>query len=136
MKRVSAQMESTLSKRELSVARLLAWGYTQKEIASRLFVSPLTINAHLRNIYSKLAIHKETDLCRWWIFYEYAITDNPLRRVIAVFFLMISLTMIFTENNMVRVFRSMPARPVARTIRTSRARRYENVFDIRLALTA
>lgn len=136
MNRVSAQLESGLSVREKTVARLLAWGYTQKEIAARLFVSPLTINAHLRNIYSKLAIHKETDLCRWWIFYEYAITDNPLKRVIATILLVISITTIFADNNMVRVFRNFQARPVMRVAMATRARRYENVFELHPALTA
>jgi len=134
MERVSTNMESCLSDREKSIARLLAWGYTQKEIADKLFVSNHTISAHLRNIYRKLAIHKETDLCRWWIFYEYAITDNPFKKIIAVFLLVLSLTMIMTENNMVRVFRSAPARPATRAARSSRARRYENIFDIHLAL--
>jgi DNA-binding CsgD family transcriptional regulator len=136
MNRVSAQIQSGLSAREKTIARLLAWGYTQKEIAAKLFVSPLTISAHLRNIYSKLAIHKETDLCRWWIFYEYAITDNPFKRIIAVLLLVISLTMILTENNAVRVFRNMPARPAVRMAKASRARRTESVFDLHLALSA
>lgn len=135
MERVSIISEQLLSKREQTIARLIAWGYTKKEIAYRLFVSPLTISAHLRNIYSKLAIHKETDLCRWWIFTEYAIADNPLRKVIAVFFLLLSIASVLTDNNMVRVFRSAPARPAARVIKAPRARRYENVFELHLALT-
>ena len=135
MNRVSTtNTEHVLSISERRVARLIAWGYTKKEIADKLFLSPLTISAHLRNIYAKLAIHKETDLTRWWIFYEYAIADNPLKRVIAVFFLVLACTAVFSENNMVRVFRSAPIRPVMRVQRT-RTRRFENVFDLQLALT-
>jgi FlaA1/EpsC-like NDP-sugar epimerase/DNA-binding CsgD family transcriptional regulator len=76
MKRVSTNSEGLntqlenlpLSKSEMRVARLLAWGFTQKEIADRLFISPLTVQAHLKNIYRELGIHKETDLTRWFIF--------------------------------------------------------------------
>ena len=55
-----------LSPKEADIARLLCWGYIQKEIASELNLSPLTIATHLRNIYFKLGIHKETDLARWY----------------------------------------------------------------------
>jgi len=136
MNRVSATTELHLSQREKSIARLVAWGFTQKEIADRLFVSPLTISAHLRNIYSKLAIHKETDLCRWWIFYEYGIADNPLKRIIAVFLLLLSITSIVADNNMVRVFKSAPVPGTARVVKTQRTRKYEDVFILHFALTA
>lgn len=135
MNRVSTT-DQILSPAESRIARLLAWGYTQKEIGSRLFLSPLTISVHLRNIYRKLAIHKETDLTRWWIFREYAIADNPLKKVIAVFFLVLTCTVILSENNMVRVFRSAPLSASVRTVKPARGRRYENAFSLHLALTA
>ena len=126
MERVSTDLESCLSVQERKIARLLAWGYTQKEIAGKL----------LRNIYRKLSIHKETDLCRWWIFFEYCIADNPLKRVIAVFLLALSINMILHETDMLRVFRSFSSKTATRVVRASRARRrYENVFDLHLALT-
>lgn len=136
MNRVSATTEQMLSKSEQRVARLLAWGYTKKEIADRLFLSPHTISAHLRTIYSKIAAHKETDLCRWWIFNEYGIADNPMKKVIAVFFLVLSVASIIYDNNMVRVFRNAPMRQAARAAKPVRARRYENAFELHLALTA
>jgi DNA-binding CsgD family transcriptional regulator len=136
MGRVSVDLESSLSIQEKKIARLLAWGYTQKEIADKLFVSPLTISTHLRNIYRKLSIHKETDLCRWWIFFEYSIADNPLKKVVAVFLLALSIHMIVHETNMLRVFRSFSSRAATRSVSAFRARRrYENVFDLHLALT-
>ena len=135
MNRVST-IDLPLSQREKSIARLLAWGYTQKEIASKLFVSPLTISTHMRNIYRKLEIHKESDLTRCWIFYEYAIADNPLKRFIALFFLFLACTAALTEQSTVRVFRSNNLTPVTKVARAARGRRYENVFDIHLALTA
>ena len=136
MSSTALNTETSLSSREKSIARLLAWGYTQKEIADRLFVSQLTISTHLRNIYRKLAIHKETDMCRWWIFYEYAITDNPLKKIMAIVLLIVSLIMILSDSPAVRTFTGRTARTMTRTIRSARGRRYENLFSIHLALTA
>jgi DNA-binding CsgD family transcriptional regulator len=121
-----------LSPREMNIARLLAWGYIQKEIADRLHISPLTVGSHLKNIYRQLGIHKETDLTRWYLFKEYCINDNPFKKVLAVFFLALSITMILNEENMVRVFRSMPLRTAVRAARPARARRYRNVFELQL----
>ena len=124
-----------LSPAELAVARLLAWGYTQKEIAAKLFRSVHTISTELKNIYSKLSIHKETDLTRWYIFKEYGIQDNPFKKVLAVFFLILSLTFLLSEQSTVRIFRSGPVRAATRMARPARARRYENIYDLKLSLT-
>ncbi|MBC8160691.1 MAG: response regulator [Roseiflexaceae bacterium] len=45
-----------LTERELDVLRLVAQGLTNAEVADRLILSPLTINAHLRSIYGKLDV--------------------------------------------------------------------------------
>ncbi len=42
---------------ELAVARLVAEGLTNREVAERLFVSPHTVNSHLRHVFSKLDIN-------------------------------------------------------------------------------
>jgi DNA-binding CsgD family transcriptional regulator len=44
---------SPLSRRELEVLRLVADGLTNREIAGRLFLSPRTVDMHVRNILSK-----------------------------------------------------------------------------------
>lgn len=46
-----------LSEREKEVLRLVASGYTSAEIGSRLTISAQTVNAHIKNIYSKLQVH-------------------------------------------------------------------------------
>ena len=43
-----------LSRRELEVLRLVADGLTNREVAGRLFLSPRTVDMHVRNILSKL----------------------------------------------------------------------------------
>jgi DNA-binding NarL/FixJ family response regulator len=45
-----------LSRAELAVARLVATGLTNKEVASELYVSVKTVEYHLRNSYIKLDI--------------------------------------------------------------------------------
>ena len=49
---------------EAQVATLVSDGITNREIADRLFLSPHTVNSHLRHIYSKLAINSRTELAR------------------------------------------------------------------------
>ena len=39
---------------ELAVARLVAQGLTNREVAEQLFVSPHTVSSHLRSIFAKL----------------------------------------------------------------------------------
>ena len=47
----------TLSAREIEIVALLSERMRDKEIASRLFISPETVKTHLRNIYGKLEAH-------------------------------------------------------------------------------
>jgi DNA-binding CsgD family transcriptional regulator len=54
----------SLTGAEAQVARLVSDGITNREIANRLFLSPHTVNSHLRHIYSKLAINSRTELAR------------------------------------------------------------------------
>ena len=52
----SAQPTDALTPHELQIARLVATGATSREVAAQLFLSPRTIEAHLRNIFRKLGI--------------------------------------------------------------------------------
>ena len=51
-----------LTPQELQVARTLAAGRTTREAAAALFLSPKTIEYHLRNVYTKLGIRSRTEL--------------------------------------------------------------------------
>jgi DNA-binding CsgD family transcriptional regulator len=49
---------------ELAVARLVAQGLTNREVAEHLFVSPHTVSSHLRRVFAKLDINSRVDLTR------------------------------------------------------------------------
>ncbi|RDG38775.1 AAA family ATPase [Streptomyces corynorhini] len=51
-----------LTAQEVYIARLVTTGATSKEVAARLFLSPRTIDAHLRNIFRKLGISSRRQL--------------------------------------------------------------------------
>jgi len=59
--RVDGAVE-TLTRRELEVASLASLGYTAAEIGARLHISDRTVESHLANAYTKLAIHSRSDL--------------------------------------------------------------------------
>ncbi len=52
---------SALTERELEVVRLLAEGLKQREIATRLVVSPKTIATHTRNALNKLDVRTQAE---------------------------------------------------------------------------
>ena len=54
-----------LTPRELEVLRLLARGYTYKEIASDLFISVKTVETHASNILRKTQQSNRYALSRW-----------------------------------------------------------------------
>ncbi|MFB1295761.1 AAA family ATPase [Mycobacterium sp. pW049] len=52
----------TLTAQEQTIARLVATGATSREVGEQLFLSPRTIEAHLRNIFRKLGITSRRQL--------------------------------------------------------------------------
>jgi DNA-binding CsgD family transcriptional regulator/tetratricopeptide (TPR) repeat protein len=55
---------AALTDSELAVVRLIAEGLTNRESAVRLFVSPHTVNSHLRHAFTKLHINSRLELAR------------------------------------------------------------------------
>ncbi len=54
---LKGRAKEQLSEREKEVLKLVAAGYTSGEIGSRLTISTQTVNAHIKNIYSRLQVH-------------------------------------------------------------------------------
>ncbi|HMD61304.1 MAG TPA: helix-turn-helix transcriptional regulator, partial [Opitutaceae bacterium] len=57
----------TLSARELEVARLVAEGFSSKEIADRLDLSVRTVEKHRANIMDKIKVTEVASLVRWCV---------------------------------------------------------------------
>lgn len=54
-----------LTRRELEIARLVASGLKNGEVASQLFLSEKTVAAHLSNIYGKVDVRSRVQLAAW-----------------------------------------------------------------------
>jgi DNA-binding NarL/FixJ family response regulator len=63
----SVNAVETLSARELEVARLVAEGYSSKEIADRLDLSVRTVEKHRANIMDKINVKEVASLVRWCV---------------------------------------------------------------------
>jgi DNA-binding NarL/FixJ family response regulator len=67
------RLRGQLTEREAAVLRLIAWGWSNKEIAAQLGISVKTVEFHKANSVEKLHLHSRTDIVR------YALTQGWLQ---------------------------------------------------------
>jgi DNA-binding CsgD family transcriptional regulator/tetratricopeptide (TPR) repeat protein len=53
-----------LTESEFAVVSLVAQGATNREVADRLYLSPYTVNSHLRHVFTKLGLRSRVELAR------------------------------------------------------------------------
>jgi non-specific serine/threonine protein kinase len=63
--RTVSRAADPLGKREREVADLIAEGLSNKEIASRLFLSERTVETHVYNILNKLGFNSRVKIAAW-----------------------------------------------------------------------
>lgn len=87
-----------LTDRESEVAERIAWGASQKEVATELGISRYTVDNTLRKVYDKLHIGKINELSAWWFCTTFGISFDlsPLKRTIGA----ICLTCLFIGGEM------------------------------------
>jgi DNA-binding NarL/FixJ family response regulator len=61
----SRPQANDLSEREAEVMRLVAWGYTNKEVAAYLRISVKTVETHKANIMQKLDLKSRVEMVRY-----------------------------------------------------------------------
>ena len=65
LEQLDSQPPADLTPREYDVLQLLATGMTNAEIAEDLFISPRTVDQHLRRIYAKLEVTSRAAATRY-----------------------------------------------------------------------
>jgi len=56
-----------LTAREQEVARLVARGLTNRQIAEQLFIAEGTAERHVGNIFAKLDVHARSQIAAWTV---------------------------------------------------------------------
>ena len=61
----SPKFNSTLSRQELRVMKLMYEGKNKEEISSELYISPNTVKNHIKSVYTKLGIHEKSEFIQY-----------------------------------------------------------------------
>lgn len=68
---------NSLTKRESEILNLIVFGYSNKDIGDKLFISSNTVKTHISNLYKKLNVTNRVQAILWSAENLYAETSNP-----------------------------------------------------------
>ena len=68
-----------LSPRERDIAALTCLGYTNRQIAGRLYISPETVKTHMRNLLQKFDVRSKSELRRLLADWDFSAWENRRR---------------------------------------------------------
>ena len=72
--------EITLTQREIEVLKYLIHGYTNRQIAEMLFITPFTVKAHVSSILHKTGVKNRLDLALFATAHGYTNPHQDLKQ--------------------------------------------------------
>ena len=96
-----------LTNQEQKISELVAYGFSEKEIAAKLFIAESTVHTHTKNIRKKIKGRSAVDVARFYIL------QNPKQFFITTLLVVVQMFSVFVvQEDQIKRF--------ARKVRTSR----------------
>lgn len=89
-----------ISKTETKITHYIAQGYTEKEIASKMFVSVHTTHSHYKNIRKKLGARNIADITRIYMLKILPKASDVLKALTVAFFVSLQAYIIISKSDM------------------------------------
>ncbi|WP_296635903.1 LuxR C-terminal-related transcriptional regulator [Polaribacter sp.] len=88
-----------LTNQEQRVSKLIAFGFSEKEIAAKLFIAESTVHTHTKNIRKKIKARSAVDVARFYIL------QNPKQFFITTLLVVVQMFSVFiVQDDQVRRF--------------------------------
>jgi DNA-binding CsgD family transcriptional regulator len=88
-----------LTNQEKKISKLIAYGFSEKEIASKLFIAESTVHTHTKNIRKKINARSAVDVARFYIL------QNPKQFFITTLLVVVQMLSVFiVQDDQIRRF--------------------------------